>query len=596
MAVGTKVAQSPEWAIKAIANLLKGLDPSLPPDNLPDGYSVVLNNMRMSGGRLRRDTGYVNFGDAVRGTPQYFQVWVKNSGTEELIGITTATIYKYNTSSTSWDYLSNGTSTLLDGAHTTSDKTILVDDITGFSDGDFLGIALTDGSQHKTTIDGAPSGNTITIDDGLPSGASNNAVLLKAPVLSGTAAIPITSDRWEADDWFIFTNGVDVPKRYDGTDVTDISGLSGVNVGTARSLVVARNQILLFRTTESAVIFPNRVRRSKIGDGTDWTTGTAGTEDIPEGLVNIHTAKRLGNDLVIYFDNGVVTYQYTGDTADLWRYSVASKADGIVGPAAITDLAGAHVFLGHKDVWVFRGGSGLLPLGRNTLTETGVGGMLIHTITSSLNRNSKERSHLLVVPELSELWIITPDAATTSPTHVVRYNLQTGGWTEREFTHAVLQIGPYLEVGGETWTTATGTWDDWAGIPWNSPLISTAAPVLLFANAAASQVYAYDFTASADDGTAISWEIQTGDYTELGKSMRIDWFEVWASGTSFSAEMSMDGGATWTVLGTVTPGAVAKSYRVHKQLIGRSFRLRLTGTGATTIGWLAWRWRPESVE
>lgn len=53
-----------------------------------------------------------------------------------------------------------------------SDTTLTVDDITGFSNGDQIGIELDDGSIDWTTINGVPSGTTITITTGVTSAAS----------------------------------------------------------------------------------------------------------------------------------------------------------------------------------------------------------------------------------------------------------------------------------------------------------------------------------------------------------------------------------------------------------------------------------------
>jgi len=50
-----------------------------------------------------------------------------------------------------------------------TDLTIDVDSITGLTTGDYIGIALDDGTSHWTTINGAPAGDTVTITDALPS-------------------------------------------------------------------------------------------------------------------------------------------------------------------------------------------------------------------------------------------------------------------------------------------------------------------------------------------------------------------------------------------------------------------------------------------
>src|SRR3990167_9718369 len=54
-----------------------------------------------------------------------------------------------------------------------SDTTLTVTSITGFSNADQIGIELDDGSVDWTTINGAPSGTTITITTGVTTAASS---------------------------------------------------------------------------------------------------------------------------------------------------------------------------------------------------------------------------------------------------------------------------------------------------------------------------------------------------------------------------------------------------------------------------------------
>lgn len=53
-----------------------------------------------------------------------------------------------------------------------TDLTIDVDSITGMTSGDFFGVQLDAGTMHWTTINGVPSGDTVTITDALPSAVS----------------------------------------------------------------------------------------------------------------------------------------------------------------------------------------------------------------------------------------------------------------------------------------------------------------------------------------------------------------------------------------------------------------------------------------
>lgn len=56
----------------------------------------------------------------------------------------------------------------------TSATSLTVDSITGISNGDYIGIILDDGSLHWDTVNGAPSGTTVTLTTGLASAASED--------------------------------------------------------------------------------------------------------------------------------------------------------------------------------------------------------------------------------------------------------------------------------------------------------------------------------------------------------------------------------------------------------------------------------------
>ena len=73
-----------------------------------------------------------------------------------------------------------GTTTLSANANGGA-TTITVASISGFTNGDYITILLDSGAIHATTIDGAPAGSTITLDDAIPGSAtpaatSGNAV------------------------------------------------------------------------------------------------------------------------------------------------------------------------------------------------------------------------------------------------------------------------------------------------------------------------------------------------------------------------------------------------------------------------------------
>lgn len=93
--------------------------------------------------------------------------------------------------------------TQLNGAVAAAATSITVDDTTGMTVGDYIGIVLTDRSTHWSTIDTIPSATTLTILSGLASAASDNAYI------------------------YTFTNKIYKPMR-----VTSVRVASGIDLGS----------------------------------------------------------------------------------------------------------------------------------------------------------------------------------------------------------------------------------------------------------------------------------------------------------------------------------------------------------------------------
>ena len=65
--------------------------------------------------------------------------------------------------------------TKLNGGEPTSETAMVVDSITGVSNGDYIGVEVDDGSIHWTTVNGSPSSSTITLTTGLDDAAADNS-------------------------------------------------------------------------------------------------------------------------------------------------------------------------------------------------------------------------------------------------------------------------------------------------------------------------------------------------------------------------------------------------------------------------------------
>src|SRR3990167_6976495 len=144
------------WQILRSPGFSGGLNREASGEDVEPNELTDAKNVRYFGGYLRSVPGYVAFADAFRGSAQIIARVTFQDATSETLLLTTVTFYKLVGSQ--WQYVSNGTSTTTTGAEATGQTLIGVADRTGLGVGDHVGIILTDGTQHKTTITGTGAG------------------------------------------------------------------------------------------------------------------------------------------------------------------------------------------------------------------------------------------------------------------------------------------------------------------------------------------------------------------------------------------------------------------------------------------------------
>ena len=97
---------------------------------------------------------------------------------------------EYTLTSSGDNWTTSFTSTQIGTAGSTGDTTVDVGSISGISNGDYIGIQLDDGSMQWTTVNGAPSGTTVTLTDALTANAaSDNYVYVYTTKASKPASI-----------------------------------------------------------------------------------------------------------------------------------------------------------------------------------------------------------------------------------------------------------------------------------------------------------------------------------------------------------------------------------------------------------------------
>lgn len=581
--------QDPQWQLKYIEEIDGGIDLAQRPKSIGDTFWVRLDNLRFDQRRLLVDKGYRKFGPTVRGKPRAAYQFFQRDGSSRLVLVTNATFYTYDQVNNEWEYVSNGTSTALSANAAASAASITVSSINGFSSGDHIGVALDDATQHQTTINGAPSGSTITLTDALPSAAASGNAVVNSVVLAGDDDKAVALETWAATDAMYFTNGVDTPKKYNGTVVSDIANLPGSSF-TCAILVLYENHLLMMNTEEGGVASPQRVRWSDIGVDDTWIPAAgnlAGFNDLYTREDFIVAAARLGPYMILYRERSIVRMEFVGRTNQRFDFQDVVGGEGALIQDAVVDLGGEHLLIGNANVYRYAGDFEIRPVGdrifRNLFSQEGI-----------LDPTNRITSFVIFVEELDETWIMFPETGQDGPSTMYRLVNSTEAWSFRRFPDKWRGFGFYQRDSTVTWEQSSGTWAEQTSA-WNSRAFSRNSPTILLCGDDL-QVYEYDFTAPQDDGTAVSFTAETKDFFIPNYKMRIDRFDFYARGASVLIEYSIDEGETWTTWETVSLSSSFSLYRVWKQFLARTLRFRFSGTGGGFgLEWYAFRFSQETL-
>jgi hypothetical protein len=114
-------------------------------------------------------------------------------------------------------------------------------------------------------------------------------------------------------------------------------------------LVTPQRQVLAFGCTPTggSSLNPLCIRGCSIEDNTDWTPTSTNTafEDTMEGGGRLITARMVGDYVGVWSDNALYMGEYTGDTAQLYRWQIIETNCGIVGQNAVTVYKGRALWI-----------------------------------------------------------------------------------------------------------------------------------------------------------------------------------------------------------------------------------------------------------
>ncbi len=570
------------WELDVTEDFTRGLNTSVRSDAINSGESLVAENIVFDQKIVSIDTGYRKFGVAIRGVPRACYQFVTKAGISTLVLITQLTVYLWTVSE--WQYISDGTSTTCTDGEPAGEVNIVVGDITGFSSSDFIGIILDDGTQHKTTINGAPSGNIIVITDAIPAGrtVSVSALLLKALVLAGPDNISISVVTIPSHDWMVFTNGVDKPYRYDGTTVELVPNLPSSGNVVCKIVALKNNHLVLLNTIEGGTSYPQRVRRSDTGNPEEWVTGNAGYDDLYDSEDHIVAYEELGPYGIIYRENSIVRMEFEGSDTRLFFFEPVVTAEGVLNQASVVNLGDYHIIFGNYNIYEYRGGISITEIDDKIHEE-------IFGVGSQLNSSFLGRAFSFYVGELDEIWFFLPVGSSEKPNKILRYQVGQRAWYFRALSISFMGYGFYQVQTSRKWNALVGDWlsQTWQ---WVSASIQASSPVILLCDET-NQVFEYDYLETTDDGTGITWKFGTKDFSSAEGRILVDSVRIKAKGT-FLLEYSTDLGTSWSTYESIVLGAIVVRHNIFKQVDTERIRFRFSNTaGGFALHWFALKYK-----
>lgn len=572
-----------DWQNKFIPQVFGGIDLDDIPDHLEDGKFLQLVNMLYYKGELKKDTGYKDFANIAFGVARKSIQHITASGTANTFLITNKTFLKLNGAGDAWLIVqkTGGGSTTLSADASGGATSITVASITNFADADTIGIELDDGSHHVTTINGAPSGNTINLDDAIPGSgvvATSGNDVIEGITLAGTNDDFVDAVTVPWSDQLVFTNGVDDVQYYDPitTQVAEVPNLPSSGDCQCKALVVWDSSLILIGTSEGGTNYNQRVRWCDKGDITNWTTGDASYIDLLDSTDKVLRGLNLGPYLIIYREDSIVRGTIVASAVKRFQWDTMITSEGLISSGGVVDVGETHFVVGQNEVYLYRGGFDKKPIGGNISS-------LLYGDDAEIDQSNDHRLFCVFIEDRNDVWIFYQTTEGTLPNKAIRYSGRRQAFTTREFSDQFMGSGTSVESNSFTWADLLGTWEDqtWK---WNSTsIVGNSRTILLCRDD--GQVLEYDFITPDDDGVAKTWTIETPDLIHPNAIVRHDYIEMKCCGGQATIEYSVDSGANYNTLEVITPGTDPVKVRMYKQFTGERIRYRITGSSSFCLYW-----------
>lgn len=205
---------------------------------------------------------------------------------------------------------------------------------------------------------------------------------------------------------------------------------------------------------------PDRWWCSEFENASGWAPSVntqCATERIIESGGEITAGLPFGSGFVAYKSRAMYLASYSGPPSVFVLQRVPGE-QGCVGPEAVCDIGGPHVFVGEDNIWLFDG-SRPVPIGNE----------IRQWFYNDLSPTYRYRTIVTYDRNNGRVWVFYPSTISTgNPDSAVVYHIgrQKWGRSNRSVEAALNFVTPGLTW--DTLNTVASTWDTLPNIPWDS--------------------------------------------------------------------------------------------------------------------------------
>jgi len=285
----------------------------------------------------------------------------------------------------------------------------------------------------------------------------------------GASSLSGTSEtRWSFTQFGNATVATNDKQRIQGATGSTFTEITTAPV--AEFVVAASDFILAFNTNEATYgDQSDRWWTSAFQDYTSWTPSAA-TQCVTGRLIGkggpLTAAAMLGKACIAYKSRQMFSGQYVAGTPEVWQWEAIPGEQGCIGPEAIVDIGGIHVFVGEDNVWMYDG-----------TRPVAVANDIRQWLFTELSASYKKRIIVSYERKNGRVWIFYPTSSSSgNPNAAVVYHLKTKRWGRANRTIEAA-LSNYYAIG-ITWDTlsgVSGTWDGLPDIAWDSAFWQTGA-------------------------------------------------------------------------------------------------------------------------